>query len=157
MITDILNRIANGLFILAFLPLSVAGIVALLFVSDDTILATIPVLIDTYQFTLIFFLFILIPLSFIRPIRPQIQHLFVLVRTILFVCLHCFSLIIVFGSWGKFEAILSSFFLIVGVTLTSIFDLIYAGAWMGLAHVLIMIASLALCLFIENKIYDHGY
>ena len=156
MITDILNRIANGLFILAFLPLSIGGIIALFFVSDDALLTMIPVLIDAYQFTIIFFLFILIPLSFIRPIRAYIQHLFVLVRTVLFVCLHCLCLITIYGSWGKFEAILSSLFLIVGLTIGSIFDLIRAGAWIGLTHVLVMIAGIGLCFFIELKIYDYA-
>jgi hypothetical protein len=153
---DILNRAANFLFSKVTGFLMIGGILLLSFASNDALLATIPLAIDTYQFTIILFLFILTPLSFIRRIRPYIQHSFILVRTVLFLCLYCFSLITVYASWGKFYAILCSFFFICGVIFTSIFNLIYTGSWMSLAHVIIMLVAIYLCIVAESKINDYA-
>ena len=185
MIINTLNRVANLLHSLACGIMFLLGVALILCQIVPVIAAPIvQTTREVYPIPVAILLFFLIPTSFIRPFRIYIQPVFTLVRTVLYTCLLSLSLVIAFcaAPWDSFFVIFSYFFVlsgfiltvkfedlyqyystyffVAGLVLAAIFGIVYQGqdsGWRLLREIIIMSASIALCLFIEFKIYNYTY
>ena len=139
------SKLFTGISLVAVLAAFVAYIVN----DEDWLVTKYALLIDWYQIALCAALFILLPLSAIRPIQILLFPGFASARVILFFCSTCIDTLTLYALWGNTGVTIGLLMGGVGIFPLSVIACVINGKWVMLAHILISTAAFVGCFIAE--------